>query len=133
MDNTPDVVALINNDIVKLDALQSKFLSLIENPLNNIIITDELTNYFNTPTPFESDETFDILKWWRNNVKTYPTLSRMAQDFLAIPATSVPSESAMSTAGRVIDDYRSSLSPKTVKMLMTGQSWMKARMEYGWR
>ena len=57
----------------------------------------------------------------------------MAKDFLAIPASSVPSESAMSTAGRVISDYRSSLNTDTVKMLVTGKSWLQSKVKYGWK
>jgi hypothetical protein len=36
----------------------------------------------------------------------------------AIPATSVPSESAFSTVTRLLDDYRSRLSADTVEALM---------------
>ena len=94
---------------------------------------DELESYLNLDVPFEPDNTFEILKWWKNKETRFPNLSRMAKDFLAIPATSVPSESAMSTAGRVIDDYRSRLNPDTVKMLMVGQSWLNARTAYNWK
>ena len=30
----------------------------------------------------------DVLLWWKNNANIYPNLSRMARDYLAIPATS---------------------------------------------
>lgn len=36
--------------------------------------------------------TVDVLKWWKNHQKPYPRLARMARDYLAIPASSVPSE-----------------------------------------
>lgn len=32
---------------------------------------------------------FDILKWWKENASTYPTLARMARDVLAIPGSTV--------------------------------------------
>lgn len=35
----------------------------------------------------------DVLKWWRIHVPKYPIISRMARDVLAIPFTTVPSES----------------------------------------
>lgn len=51
----------------------------------------------------------------------------MAVDILAIPITTVASESAFSASSRVIDLYRSALSPETVNMLMCGADWMRTR------
>jgi hypothetical protein len=48
----------------------------------------------------------DILQWWKVNSSKYPMLSKMARDILAIPASTVPSESAFSTGGRVVSDRR---------------------------
>ena len=58
--------------------------------------------------------------------KKYPGLSGMVRDVLAIQATSVASESEFSTSGRVVDDYRSSLGPKNVRILMLLKSWLDA-------
>ena len=70
---------------------------------------------------------WDILGWWRlTGIKKYPQLAKMAKDILSIQATSVASESQFSTSGRVVDDYRSSLDPKTVRILMLLQSWLEA-------
>ena len=71
-----------------------------------------------------SDDDFDILQWWRVNSSKYPTLSRMARDVLAVPASSVASESAFSTGSRIISDYRSRLAPRTVEALVCLQDWM---------
>ncbi|KAE8685745.1 hypothetical protein F3Y22_tig00111095pilonHSYRG01045 [Hibiscus syriacus] len=57
---------------------------------------------------------FDLLDWWKNKSHTYLIISVMAQDILAIPASTAASESAFSTGGRVLDSFRSSLTPKTV-------------------
>lgn len=43
---------------------------------------------------------------------------------LSLPASTVASESAFSTSGRVISDYRSRLTSKTVSALLEMQSWM---------
>jgi hypothetical protein len=72
----------------------------------------------------------DILEWWKINSSKYLVLSKMARDILAIPASTVPSESAFSTGGRVISDYRSSLACSTVEALVCLQDWFKAACTY---
>jgi hypothetical protein len=68
---------------------------------------------------------FDILQWWAVNSARYPILGNIARDVLAVPASSVASESAFSTCGRVITDHRTSLGPKTVEALMCYGDWIK--------
>ncbi|KAL2336775.1 hypothetical protein Fmac_011221 [Flemingia macrophylla] len=64
----------------------------------------------------DSDSTieFDILKWWKLKSTKYYILSHMAKDILAIPVSTVSSESAFSTGGRDLDSFRSSLNATTV-------------------
>lgn len=69
---------------------------------------------------------FDILQYWKMFSPKYPILAQMACDILTIPASTVPSESAFSTGGRVISDYRSSLSSETIQALICLQSWIRA-------
>ncbi|WVZ95292.1 hypothetical protein U9M48_041077, partial [Paspalum notatum var. saurae] len=38
--------------------------------------------------PTLTDDNFDILSWWKNNSRSYPTLARMARDALAMPTCS---------------------------------------------
>ena len=64
------------------------------------------------------------------NSSKYPVLSKMARDVLAIPASTVPSESAFSTGGRVVSDYRSRLGCSTVEMQICLQDWLKAAGMY---
>jgi hypothetical protein len=70
---------------------------------------------------------FDILNWWKVNTPKYPTLAAIARDVLAIPISTVASESAFSNGGRVLDTFRSSLSPLTVEALICTQDWLKNR------
>ncbi|XP_077223324.1 zinc finger BED domain-containing protein RICESLEEPER 2-like [Tasmannia lanceolata] len=72
---------------------------------------------------------FDVLSWWKSNVLNFPTLSIMARDILGIPISTVASESAFSTGGRVLDQYRSSLLPETVEALICGQDWLRASID----
>ena len=50
----------------------------------------------------------------------------MARDVLAIPVSTVASESAFSTGGRIVDHYRSSLSYKMTEALICSQNWLQA-------
>ncbi|KAK1615842.1 hypothetical protein QYE76_021359 [Lolium multiflorum] len=58
---------------------------------------------------------FDILAWWKTNSSRFPVLAWLARDVLAIPISTVASESAFSTGGRVLDDFRTSLTPFMVE------------------
>jgi hypothetical protein len=47
------------------------------------------------------------------NIGKFPILARMARDILAVPASTVASESAFSSGEEIINDYRSiDLSPR---------------------
>ncbi|KAJ0457893.1 putative HAT dimerization domain, ribonuclease H-like superfamily [Helianthus annuus] len=54
----------------------------------------------------------------------YPMLQRIARDVLAIPITTVASESSFSTSGRLVSPHRSRLHPSTLEALMCAQSWL---------
>ena len=69
---------------------------------------------------------FDILSWWKVNCSRVGVFSQIASDILAIPVSTVASESAFSTGGRVLDQFRSSLSPKLVQCLICTQDWLRA-------
>ena len=43
---------------------------------------------------------------------------------MAVPVSTVTSESAFSTGGCVLDPFRSSLTPKMVEALICGQNWL---------
>jgi hAT family C-terminal dimerisation region len=57
----------------------------------------------------------DVLGWWKQNQTVYPNLSRMAGDFLSIPATSVPSERLFSDAGQLITNRRNCLNGDVIQ------------------
>lgn len=83
----------------------------------------DLDNYLDDPNvPLQDD--FDILSWWRTNGARFPVLQQIARDILSIPVSTVPSESAFSTSGRVLDPYRSRLLPDAVEALMCAQNWI---------
>ena len=70
-------------------------------------------------------ENFNILGWWRLNSIKFPILSEVAKLVLAMPISTVASESAFSTGGRVIDATRSSLTNVTTEALICTQDWIQ--------
>lgn len=83
----------------------------------------ELDNYLREKL-LPKDMELDLLVWWKTNGFKYPTLQRIAKDILAVPISTVASESAFSTSGRLISPHRSRLHPKTLEALMCAQSWL---------
>ena len=68
----------------------------------------------------------DPLAWWKTNEIRFPTLAKLARVYLAIPATSAPSERVCSKTGQVIDQLRSNLSPSTASMIIFLKSNLEA-------
>ena len=89
------------------------------------VVADELDSYLDEKV-IPRMEDFNILSWWKTNANRYPTLARIARDILAIPITTVASESAFNTSGRVVSPYHNRLHPSTLEALMCCQSWLRA-------
>lgn len=91
--------------------------------------TDELEMYLKekveNPKNILGTE-YDVLSWWRVNSPKYPVLAEMAKDIFAMQVSSVASESAFSTSGRLIDPYRSCLTHYMIEVLMCTEQWMKS-------
>ena len=68
---------------------------------------DENMKEFNNP-----------LDWWRNNENQFPLIAKMAKRYLAIPATSAPSERVWSLSAFVINAKRARLDSEVVSKMM---------------
>ncbi|PNX83382.1 HAT family dimerization domain-containing protein, partial [Trifolium pratense] len=55
----------------------------------------------------------------------YPILSQLVRDIMPTPVSTVASESAFSTGGRVLEVYRSSLKPDMAEALICTQNWLR--------
>nr|GEW65675.1 zinc finger BED domain-containing protein RICESLEEPER 2-like [Tanacetum cinerariifolium] len=64
--------------------------------------------------------------WWNQNMMKFPIVSQVAKHVLAMPISTVASESAFSTGERVIDKHRSSRTPKTAEALICAQDWLRS-------
>ena len=53
-------------------------------------------------------------------------LYKMVWDVLAVPVSTITSESAFSTGGRILDPFRSSLTFNMVQVLICSQNWLKS-------
>ncbi|KAH7667126.1 Tam3-transposase (Ac family) protein [Dioscorea alata] len=73
----------------------------------------ELDKYLSEDCEDEEDD-FRILSWWKINSHRFPVLSKLARDVLVVPVSTVASKAAFSTGGRVLDPFRSSLTPRIV-------------------
>ncbi|KAF5445187.1 hypothetical protein F2P56_034255 [Juglans regia] len=71
--------------------------------------------------PFSRD--FDILSWWRVEGVKYFVLGGIARSILVVSISTVASELIFSTRGRVLDSFRNSLAPTTMKALICTQNW----------
>ena len=65
-----------------------------------------------------------VLDFWNSQQFKYPDLARLARDVLCVPISTVASESAFSLGGRILDQYRSSMSPPTVEALICTRDWL---------
>ncbi|KAI8525790.1 hypothetical protein RHMOL_Rhmol13G0257500 [Rhododendron molle] len=93
-------------------------------------VKSELDLYLEEPC-FPMNQEMDVLEYWKGSAMRYPELAKMARDLLAIPVSTVASESTFSTGGRVISPFRSSLKPNTVQALICLQDWMQAHNRAG--
>lgn len=69
---------------------------------------------------------FDVLSWWKVHQMKFPVLAEMARDLFAMQVSSVASESAFSTSGRILEPYRSCLTHYMIEVLMCTEQWMHA-------
>jgi hypothetical protein len=84
----------------------------------------ELDKYLSEDTE-DREKKLDILVWWKDNANRLPILAQLARDVLAMPISTVASEFAFSTSGRILNDFRTSLTPFMVEALVCAQDWLR--------
>lgn len=82
----------------------------------------EVKRYLNHPKLLNE---VNELKWWYTQRSNYPRVYLAARDYLAIPGTSTASERQFSSAGLVVTKQRSSMSPRTLEVVMGLKAWFK--------
>ncbi|KIL55791.1 hypothetical protein M378DRAFT_54282, partial [Amanita muscaria Koide BX008] len=82
-------------------------------------LRDELDRFLST----DPEHVQDVLGWWFERRHIYPCLSRMARDYLSIPATSVNVERIFSKGRILLSHLRSHLSVQSTRALMCVGAW----------
>ncbi|KAF3775114.1 Zinc finger BED domain-containing protein DAYSLEEPER [Nymphaea thermarum] len=96
------------------------------NSVSPVVVHTDLDKYLIDPLEeITTTAEFNILSWWKTNESKYKILAKMARDVLAILVSTIASESAFSTSGRILNDYRCSTTPENVESLICTQSWIR--------
>ena len=66
----------------------------------------------------------DPIEWWRMHEARFPNLSCMARDYLAISATSVPSERCFSIASSLLTKQRGRMAEGMANAIMCCKYWL---------
>ena len=99
---------------------QSKFVSLLEDVWEQSKADPQEAGSKEVGKYLCIDSSLDQkpLLWWKHYSVQFPNLSKLAQKYLCVPATSVSSERAFSTTGHIINSKRSCLLPEHTNMLV---------------
>ncbi|KAG8723285.1 hypothetical protein FRC09_003939 [Ceratobasidium sp. 395] len=87
----------------------------------------ELYDYFSGSHPCPPET--DTLAWWKAFSVRFPTVAKMARDFLCIPAASVSVERLFSQCKLTMTDIRSSMLFETARRRICCQHWMKSGLD----
>ncbi|CAF1237657.1 unnamed protein product [Adineta ricciae] len=104
-----------NSSIRKPDLLQIFLKSVGKHaPTRSVFpktLSEEFTNYAHF---CKNEKAEEAVSFWRKHGEQMPLLKALAQQYLATPGTSVPSESAFSTSAYVGRKERARLSPENL-------------------
>jgi hypothetical protein len=107
------------------DFLSSMMARLASRRPTTMGFRTELDRYLDEELLLDTNKNFKVLDWWKVAGTRFPTLRKIARDIFAIPVTTVASESAFSTGGRVLSEHRSRLTSKMLEALMCSQDWLR--------
>ncbi|KAG6522301.1 hypothetical protein ZIOFF_019439 [Zingiber officinale] len=137
----PDVACISRNTLVSdinqiylkekeklkyvLTTIQNREMMAYESQTITSVGKSQLDLYLEEPKlEFAYYQDLDILDHWKNQKHRYPTLALMACDVLAIPTTTIASESAFSIGARVLTKYRSCTFHEKVQALICTRNWL---------
>ncbi|KAK9942759.1 hypothetical protein M0R45_008408 [Rubus argutus] len=121
----PKVDNLVEIDEEDSHAANMKQFMMLRKEKDVVEIRDELDKYFLEASEDPANPKFNMLDWWKENCPRYPILSKIARDVFVVPVLTVASESAFSLGKRVVDPFRSSLTPQMVECLVCLSDWLR--------
>lgn len=92
-------------------------------PLAPVSVDSELNAYLGVQIPGK----IGPVKFWQGSRTSYPTLFRMAMDYLPIQASSVPSEHVFSSSAETITKRRNRISPALMEALQMAKFFLKKK------
>lgn len=116
-----DPVLSVVEETTNVDEFELDINCLFKKAITSKTWRHEIDRYLSEP---RADNNDDILDWWKRHENVYPSLAKMARDFLGTPATSVPSERIFSKAALTITKSRNRLAFDSVRSLMCLNSWL---------
>ncbi|CAG8691993.1 15238_t:CDS:2, partial [Cetraspora pellucida] len=99
------------------------FKKTLKRSFDSSSVTSELRNYL-----ISAEVDCEVLSWWKAhaNNRNYKNIAKMAQDYLCIQATSVPSEQIFSVAKHTINSLRNRLDPEKARATLCLKSWYES-------
>jgi len=84
------------------------------------IVADEIRKYWlDNGLKLETDGSYNCrLKWWSLDISNYPSVWKLAERILAIPAISAPAERVFSSSAIIVNKKRVGLKPQNVDLLV---------------
>ena len=87
------------------------------------VLNSEVDRWINQPClPLESTPEH-VKAYMQSKAYEFPLITQIARDFMAIPATSAPSERVFSIAGNLISKKRSRIASENVRYVLCLRSW----------
>ncbi|KAL0215539.1 hypothetical protein P9112_007723 [Eukaryota sp. TZLM1-RC] len=117
----PTIVEAGTKQTVRKKGLFNKVAAKKSNVMN-LHVENELKCYLKEGIV---DYETDPYLWWMENVKKYPSLAKIAKDYLVVQPSSASSERLFSAASQIISKKRARLNEDTARCLLCLRSWYK--------
>jgi hAT family C-terminal dimerisation region len=118
---------LVSRQSSNVSDIRAGLKDLLHGKKSSEPVKSELDEYLNEPLDNASlDDEFDILSWWKLKAPRYIVLAWLTRDILAVPISTVVSESTFSTSGRTLSPTRNSLNDESMEALICAQNWLRA-------
>jgi len=112
---------LTTEEPTELEAAKSIFDIFGDDGIDSEVEADELEKYLQEPA---SSQALNPVKYWMSMEQTFPVLSKMAMDFLAIQASSVPCERVFSRGREVVTPNRGRLNEESIAKQLALKYWL---------